>query len=56
MDVIMADKMDQALLKVAVTLLKRCEKKIKPLADLEDVLTLLKLELPGMSMAAIHEV
>lgn len=48
MDVIMADKMDQALLKAAVALLKRCEVRLLQMNDMEDALHLLKLELPGM--------
>lgn len=47
MDVIMADKMDQALLKAAVALLKRCEQQLLQMNDMEDALHLLKLELPG---------
>lgn len=47
MDVIMADKMDQALLKAAVALLKRCEPQLLQMHDMEDALHLLKLELPG---------
>jgi hypothetical protein len=47
MDVIMADKMDQALLKAAVALLKRCEPQLLQMNDMEDALHLLKLELPG---------
>ena len=43
----MADKMDQALLKAAVALLKRCEGKLLQLHDMEDALHLLKLDLPG---------
>jgi len=48
MDVIMADKMDQALLKAAVALLKCCEGRLLQLQDMEDALHLLKLELPGV--------
>jgi hypothetical protein len=48
MDVIMSDKMDQALLKAAVGLLKRCEHKLLGMSDMEDALHLLKLELPGV--------
>jgi hypothetical protein len=48
MDVIMADKMDQALLKAAVALLKRCEVRLLQMNDMEDALHLLKLELPGV--------
>ena len=48
MDVIMADKMDQALLKAAVALLKRCEPQLLQMSDMEDALHLLKLELPGV--------
>jgi hypothetical protein len=51
MDVIMADKMDQALLKAAVALLKRCECKLLQMTDMEDALHLLKLELPGRADA-----
>lgn len=47
MDVIMADKMDQALLKAAVGLLKRCEKQLMQMSDMEDILQLLKLQLPS---------
>lgn len=52
MDVIMADKMDQALLKAAVCLLKRCEQQLLRLRDMEDILQLLKLQLPSKSTAA----
>lgn len=44
----MADKMDQALLKAAVALLKRCEPQLLQMSDMEDALHLLKLELPGV--------
>lgn len=59
MDVIMSDKMDQALLKAAVGLLKRCELKLLQMHDMEDALHLLKLELPGVALcicvwAALH--
>jgi hypothetical protein len=47
MDMIMADKMDQALLRVAEALLRHCEGKLCSLADLEEVLTFLKVDLPG---------
>jgi hypothetical protein len=47
MDVIMADKMDQALLKAAVGLLKRCEQRLLDVKDMEDCLALLKEELPS---------
>lgn len=43
----MADKMDQALLRVAEALLRHCEGKLCSLADLEEVLTFLKVDLPG---------
>lgn len=43
----MSDKMDQALLKAAVALLKRCESKLLQMRDMEDVLHHLKLDLPG---------
>lgn len=47
MDVIMADKMDQALLKAAVGLLKRCEQQMLQMRDMEEILQLLKLQLPS---------
>lgn len=46
----MSDKMDQALLKAAVGLLKRCEPKLLQMQDMEDALHLLKLELPGAAV------
>ena len=47
MDVIVSDKMDQALLRVAEALLRHCEGRLLATADLEDVLTYLKVDLPG---------
>jgi hypothetical protein len=52
MDVILSDKMDQALLKAAVALLKRCEGRLVRLSDLEQQLHLLKMELPGVCVCA----
>lgn len=54
MDVIMSDKMDQALLKAAVALLKRCEPQLLQIHDMEDALHLLKLELPGSTWHRLH--
>lgn len=50
---IMADKMDQALLKAAVALLKRCEARLLQTDDMEDALHLLKLELPGVYVVRV---
>jgi len=47
MDVILTEKMDQALLKVAVTLLVRGSRRLMRSDDLEDVLTFLKQEMTG---------
>jgi hypothetical protein len=51
MDVILTEKMDQALLKVAVTLLARSSRRLMACEDLEDVLTFLKQEMTGESSA-----
>eukprot|EP00775_Hariotina_reticulata_P008509 gene8509-8691_t len=56
MDVIMADKMDQALLKAAVGLLKRCEQRLLDVIDMEDCLALLKEEMPGWEEQQLHDV
>jgi hypothetical protein len=47
MDVVLSEKMDQALLKVAVTLLGACERRLAGADDLEDILTFMKQELTG---------
>ncbi|KAF8055394.1 Tbc1d4 [Scenedesmus sp. PABB004] len=56
LDVIMADKMDEALLKAAVGLLRRVAPRLLGIADMEGALALLKIELPAWEEPALHDV
>lgn len=47
LDVLLTDRCNFALLKVAVSIMKLCERKLRTMADLEDILGLLKIEVPG---------
>lgn len=48
MDVVICDrKCENVLLKVAVTILKRCAPALMAMRDLEHILTHLKLQVPG---------
>lgn len=56
LDVMLAGCCDAALLKVAVTLLKRCEKRVRLMSDLEDILSFLKLEVPNWEESVLQDV
>ena len=49
----MSDKMDQALLKAAVGLLRRAERQLLARHEMEDVLAYLRSELPGVGGVSV---
>ena len=47
LDVMLTDKCHCALLKVAVAIMKRCERALRQMSDLEDIVKFLKVEVPS---------
>lgn len=43
----LTDKCHCALLKVAVAIMKRCERTLRQMSDLEDIVKFLKVEVPS---------
>ncbi|GBF88434.1 hypothetical protein Rsub_01146 [Raphidocelis subcapitata] len=56
MDVVLSEKVDQALLKVAVALLTAGERALLAAGDLEEALTFIKQGMPGWDEATLHDV
>eukprot|EP00197_Chlamydomonas_leiostraca_P012793 CAMPEP_0202859570 /NCGR_PEP_ID=MMETSP1391-20130828/1623_1 /ASSEMBLY_ACC=CAM_ASM_000867 /TAXON_ID=1034604 /ORGANISM="Chlamydomonas leiostraca, Strain SAG 11-49" /LENGTH=484 /DNA_ID=CAMNT_0049538615 /DNA_START=127 /DNA_END=1577 /DNA_ORIENTATION=+ len=56
LDVLLADRCDAAMLKVAVSVLVRVEARLMAMVDLEDMLRFLKMDVPAWDEETLHEV